>query len=118
MSEELELEPLNPNTQQAIHMPPALVEAVQESPELLTQLTRGQLAVVQDRMVQKVLGDPTASVSALVTVHKALSDNAQLKKTEAGTGAAGAQVVINFIRSAGKETLTIDNETGKAIASD
>jgi hypothetical protein len=118
VSEELGLETLNPNTQQAINLPPALVEAVQENPELLTQLTRGQLAVVQDRMVQRVLGDPAASVSALATVHKALSDNAQLKKNDATAAGGGTQVVINFIRSAGKETLTIDNATGKPIASD
>ena len=117
MSEELD-ESLNPNTQQAISLPPALVEAVQENPELLTQLTRGQLAVVQDRMVQKVLGDPQASVGALATVHKALSDNAQLKKNDAAATAAGTQVVINFIRAPGKETVTIDNATGKVLAPD
>lgn len=100
MSEELE-EKLNPNTQQAISLPPALVEAVQENPELLTELTRGQLAVVQDRMVQRVLGDPGASITALATVHKALSENAQLKKAEAAVGGvSGTQVVINFIREA------------------
>jgi hypothetical protein len=113
MSEEVE--PLNPNTQQAISLPPALVEAVQENPELLTELTRGQLAVVQDRMVQKVLGDPAASVAMLTAVHKALSDNAQLKPQAGAVGGGGAQVVINFIRAPGKETVTIENATGKPV---
>lgn len=115
MSEELE-EQLNPNTEQAISLPPALVEAVQENPELLTELTRGQLAVVQDRMVQRVLKDPQASIAQLATVHKALSDNAHLKKAETVGPTGGTQVVINFIREArSNEKVVIQGETPPAL---
>jgi hypothetical protein len=112
MSEELKL-PLNPNTKQAIALPPALVEAVQEDPELLVSLTRGQLAVVQDRMVQKVIGDPEASVAQLATVHKALSDNAQLKQ-QTGVTAGGQQLIVNFIVGGKKESLIVEG-TAKQV---
>lgn len=93
----VELEELPPATQHHIALSPALVEAAQEDPDLLVQLTRGQLAVVQDRMVRRVLGDPDVSVGALATVHKALSENAQLKNQAAVAANAGAGVTINFI---------------------
>lgn len=95
-------------------MPPALVEAAQEDPEVLTKLTRGQLAVIQDRMVRRVLADQDVSVGALVSVHDALAKNARLKP-EATAASAGGQVVINFIVGGKKEQLTIDNATGQPV---
>lgn len=108
---------LDPAVDAHISMPPALVEAVQEDPELLAKLTRGQLAVVQDRMVRNVLGNPDTTIGQLATVHKALSDNAQLKPAPGqGGAAAGTQLVINFIVGGKKEQLTIDNDTGQPDA--
>lgn len=104
-----ELEELPPATQHHIAMAPALVEAAQEDPEVLTKLTRGQLAVVQDRMVRKVLGDSEATIGQLATVHKALSDNAQLKQAAAAVGGAGG-VTINFVFGKKKESLVIEGE--------
>lgn len=117
MSEELtELPPeqLDPATEAHIHMPPALVQAAQDDPEVLVKLTRGQLAVVQDRMVQKVLTEADTSLSALATVHERLSRNAKIEKADV-VGGAGAAVVVNFIVGGKKEVLTIDNETGKPL---
>ncbi len=118
MNEELsanlpaELEQLDSATDSHIAMPPALVQGAQEDPELLVQLTRGQLAVIQDRMVRRVLGDPEATVGALATVHKALSENAQLKPGQGVRGAAGdgVGVVINFIIGSEKKSLTIEGQ--------
>lgn len=104
-----ELEELSPATQHHIAMPPALVEAAQEDPEVLTKLTRGQLAVVQDRMVRRVLGDPDATVTQLAAVHKALSDNAQMKQAVTAAGAGGG-VTINFVFGKKRELLTIEGQ--------
>lgn len=109
----VELEELPPATKDHITLEPALVEAAQEDPEVLVGLTRGQLAVVQDRMVRKVLGDRDATVTALATVHRALSENAQLKPQPGVHAGSGGQVVINFIVGGKKEPLVIDGATGK-----
>lgn len=106
---------LPPAVEAHIAMPPALVEAVQEDPELLVQLTRGQLAVVQDRMVSRVMKDPDATIGQLASVHEQLSKNARLKPEAGASSNSAAQVVINFIRAPGKDTLTIDNATGKPV---
>lgn len=111
---ELPTETLDLATESHIHMPPALVQAAQEDPEVLVKLTRGQLAVVQDRMVQKVLTEADTSLSALATVHERLSRNAKIDKADAIVG-GGAAVVVNFIVGGKKEVLTIDNETGKPL---
>ena len=112
---ELPVTQLDPATKQHLALPPALVEAVQDDPELLVQLTRGQLAVIQDKMVQKVISDPDVSVGALATVHERLSKNARMEKGEIVAGGGGAAVVINFVVGGKKETLTIDNTTGKPV---
>lgn len=107
----VELEELDPTVDRYIALPPALVEGAQDDPELLTKLTRGQLAVVQDRMVRRVLGDPEATVGALAAVHKALSENAQLKPAQGARAPGdGAGVVINFIVGGEKKTLTIEGQ--------
>ena len=94
-----------------INMPPALVEACQKDPELLTELTRGQLAVVQDRMVQMALSNPEVTLSQLAAVHDALTKNAQLKKAEAGAGVmAGQKVVVNFIFDRNNEKVVVEGE--------
>lgn len=94
----------------AIAMAPALVEAVQEDPELLAKLSRGQLAVVQDRMVRRVLGNPDSTIAQLAQVHSALSTNAQLKPAAGTMVGGGNQVIINFIRAPGKETVVVEGQ--------
>lgn len=107
-----ELEQLPEATRHHIAMEPALVEAVQENPELLAQLTRGQLAVVQDRLVTRVLNNPDSSIAQLAQVHAALSSNAQLKPAAGASAGGSAQVVINFMIGGKKEPLVIDGQTG------
>ena len=101
MSTEAKLAPIN--------MPPALVEACQQDPELLTQLTRGQLAVVQDRMVQMALSSSEVTLGQLAAVHDALTKNAQLKKTEA-SGPSGQSITINFIRESRNEKVVVEGQ--------
>lgn len=98
----LEPIPLPPALNAAIAMPPALVEAIEKDPELLVELTRGQLAIVQDRLVRKALGDPEVTLSQLAAVHEALTKNANLKGSQAGVAGAGPQVTINILRAPGK----------------
>lgn len=101
--------PLNPALDKAIAMPPALVEAIEKDPELLVQLTRGQLAIVQDRLVRRALTDPQITIAQLAAVHEALAKQASLKGGQQPlAGAGGPQVVINFIRAPGKAPVTIE----------
>lgn len=105
---------LNPAVEQQLQIAPALVEAVREDPELLTQVTRAQLAVVQDRLVKKVLSDPDASVAQLAAVHERLAKGAKTETKEQG-GPKTASVVINFIRGGGREGVTIEG-TATAVS--
>lgn len=103
-------QPLTPAMAEAIKMPPALVQAIQEDPELLVELTRGQLALVQDRMIRKALADPEISLAQLAVVHERLSKNARLEPKEGapGAGAGAPKVVINIIRGSGRPGVTIE----------
>ncbi len=80
----------------AVALSPAFVTEVQDDPELLVRLTRGQLAIVQDRMVRKLLGNPDASSAQFAVVHEALSKNAKITKSEGATSGQGFSVVINL----------------------
>lgn len=100
-----------------INMPPALVEACQKDPELLTELTRGQLAVVQDRMVQMALSSNEVTLSQLAAVHDALTKNAQLKGN-AAAGPSGQSITINFIRESRNEKVVVEGQAVQLPAPD
>ncbi len=92
-----------------IEVPPQLIEACQNDPELLTMLARGQLALVQHRMVHKILNNPDVSVGQFVAVHERLAKIAKVEgpdKSAQGAG-PGFSVVIN-LGDAGPATKTID----------
>lgn len=110
MAEEGKLQ-IPPAVDKHVSVPPQLVEAVQEDPELLVKLTRSQMAVVQDRMVRRVLEDADVSLSALAAVHERLSKGARIEAKEQAQGAGGAQVVINFHRHSGRDTVTIEGSS-------
>lgn len=106
---------LKPAEAKAISMPPALVEEIQGTPELLQALARGQLALIQDRMVRKVLSDPNATVGAYAQVHDALAKIAFGRgggaASGAGEGAGKPGVQINIIRAARRgDAITIEGE--------
>jgi uncharacterized protein YlzI (FlbEa/FlbD family) len=108
-----EIAPLTPAEEHNLTLHPAAIEQATENPEVLIQMTRAQLAIVQDRMVRKVLGDASSSVTQLAVVHERLSKNAELApKGPTGGPGAGAQVVINFVRGAGKEKVVIEAAPG------
>lgn len=98
---------------QTVALHPAIVEDVAVNPEKLVELTRSQLAIVQDRMVRKILTDPQATIGQFANVHERLSKNANLTPQQAVGGSA--QVVINFIR-AGKEPVTIEAQAQRIEA--
>lgn len=104
---------LNPAEAKPLELAPALIEAVQEDPELLVHITRSQLAVVQDRMVKKLLENKDASMAQYAAVHEQLSKNARIKEAPAGAGgqSGGTQVVINFIRAPGHEKVVIEGQS-------
>lgn len=126
MSTEKKPDPLPPATvplpvalDKTIAMPPALVEAIEKDPDLLVALTRGQLAIVQDRLVRKALTDPEISLGQLAMVHEALTKNAALKNPQPSPiagGAGGAKVVINIMRAPGREAVTIESGEHKVVA--
>lgn len=95
-------------------VPPQLVEAVQEDPELLVQLTRSQLVVVQDKMVRAILDDNKATVAQMAVVHERLSKNARIENKEGQQGNAGTQIVINFHRHSGRETVVVEGQATNA----
>jgi len=105
-------DPTPPAKLAPINMHPALVEACQKDPELLTELTRGQLAVVQDKMVQMALSNSEITLSQLAAVHDALTKNANLKKGDAaGVGiGAGQPLVVNFIFDRNNEKVVVEGE--------
>lgn len=84
-------------TEKALEVPPALVQAVQEDPSILVELSRSQLLVVQDLMVRRLIDTPDASISAHAAVHEAIRKNAQMdpKGGDAQKG-TGFSVVINL----------------------
>jgi hypothetical protein len=88
--------PLTPAEAQHTALHPALVEAARDDPDLLVKISRAQLAVVQDRMVNKLLDNPEASAAQYALVHERLSKNAQLEpKNGAGQQGTGFSIVIN-----------------------
>lgn len=99
----------------AISLPPALVEMVQGSPDLLVQLARGQLALVQDRMVRRVLQDPQATSQQFAQVHDALAKVAFGKGGAGGGGegvSRGPQFQINILRAPKRgDGVTIDAQS-------
>lgn len=103
---------INPALAAAISMPPALVQALEKDPELLVELTRGQLAIVQQRLVQKALTDPEITLGQLATVHEALVKNAHLKGNQQGQGMpVGAQIIVNFIVGGENKPLVIEGQS-------
>lgn len=100
----------NPVAMAHVAVPPALIEEVQQNPDALVEITRGQLALVQDRMVRKVLADGSASIAQLAVVHERLSKNAGFESKERGGGGKPPQVVINFIRDGERAPVTITAE--------
>jgi hypothetical protein len=98
-----------------IAVPPALVEAVQNDPEVLAKLSRAQLMMVQDKLTRQYLESPDALISHGTAVAEALRKTANLDPKEARSGIAGASVVFNFNVSkppaaidVTKEGITID----------
>jgi hypothetical protein len=63
-------------------LPPAMLEAIREDPEVLVGLSRVQLAMVNDRMVKKLMSTPDPSHSQFTAVSE------QLRKTATMTGAS------------------------------
>lgn len=98
-----------------LSLPPALVEAVQDDPELAVGLARSQLLLVQDKMVQKLLDDPEATVSQYAVVHERLQKTARIEPEKNQGGGSGNQITINFIRSDGREKVVIDAGSTPAI---
>jgi hypothetical protein len=112
---DMPLEPVADAALAKVQLPPALVEMIQDDPELLVKFSRGQLAIVQQRMVQMLLGNKDATVAAYVQVHERLSKNARIEPKEGVTGGA-QQVVINIIRGGGRAPVTIEGDAVKVDA--
>lgn len=110
------LEPVSPAAAQKIAISPQLVELCQKNPEILVELARGQLAIVQDRLVRMAIANPEATVSQLAAVHEQLSKIARVGGKEQGVGGGQQQVVINIIRGAGKEKVVIEGEATRVEA--
>jgi hypothetical protein len=111
------LAPPAPAALDHIKVPPQLVEACQGDPELLVALARGQLALVQDRLVRKVLNDPEASVGQMAAVHERLSKIARVENAGQQSN-AGQQVTINIIRGEGRPAVTIEGTAQKVVTPD
>lgn len=94
----------------AVALSPKLVELCQDDPELLQRLARGQLAIVQDRLVRKVLNNPDVTPAQLAIVHERLSKISRVEGTPPAAGGAGQQVTINIIRAPGKDQVVIEGE--------
>jgi hypothetical protein len=94
MSDDFEL-PLA--TKKSLAIPPALVEAVQEDPSLIAQISRSQLLVVQDMMVRKLMSNPDVTPAQLAAAHERLTKTAQLDPKDAENGrGTGFSIVINL----------------------
>jgi hypothetical protein len=104
--------PLPPSVAELAHiaMPPALIDAAREDPDIIVQAARAQAMLVQDRMVQKLIHNPEASIGQYVAVHERLTKTAKIDAAQPAQS-AGQQVVINIIRMAqGKESVTIEGQ--------
>lgn len=78
-------------------LPPAVLEAISDDPEILMQLSRVQLAVVNDRMVKKLLATPDPSHAQYTAVSEQLRKTATLQSNANGTAGTGfsVNIVIN-----------------------
>jgi len=108
----MDMKPVDPTSLQHVSLPPALVQQCQDDPEALVKLSRGQLAIVQDRMVRMVLGNPEATVGQYAAVHERLSKNSRIETVQPAAG-GGQQVVINIIRGEGRPAVTIEGQSTK-----
>jgi hypothetical protein len=113
--------PMAPSVAELAHiaMPPALIDAAREDPDVIVQLARGQTMLVQDRMVRKLLENPEASIGQYVAVHERLTKTAKIDTAQPAQGGNGNQVVINIVRMApGKEKVTIEGQAQRVEASE
>lgn len=93
----------------AITLPPELVTQCKEDPQVLVEMTRGQLAIVQDRMVTKLLTSGEATLAQYAQVHERLSKNAGVEPKQFGGSGAGFSIVLNVGPQPSKtEAATID----------
>jgi hypothetical protein len=80
-----------------LSLPPAMLEAIGEDPEVLVSLSRVQLAMVNDRMVKKLMANPDPSPNQFTAVSEQLRKTATLTGANAevkGTGFS-VNIVIN-----------------------
>ncbi len=103
--------PENPALARLLNLPPAALEEISENPDALSQLSRVQLALVQEKLTRQYLDNPEASVAQGTAVHEALRKVSNLEGANAKpTGGAGPSVVFNFnVAKPPAVTVTDDN---------
>lgn len=112
MAEEIATTPQHAIDQLTLKLAPADIEALQDDPDALAQLSRAQLALVQTTMVHKLLVNPDSTPSQFAQVHERLTKTAKLEGKE-GANTGGTKLVINFIRAGDKESITIDGSAAE-----
>lgn len=108
---------ITPTHEHYIDVPPQLVDAVREDPEVLAQLSRAQLLLVQHKLTRQYLYSDSATVAQGTAVAEVLRKTAALDPKETRGGPTGASVVFNF--NVAKPPAQIDvTETGVTIDAD
>lgn len=88
---------ITPTHEHYIDVPPQLVDAVREDPEVLAQLSRAQLLLVQHKLAKKFLYDDNATVAQGTAVAEVLRKTANLEpKGGAGGAGSGFSITINI----------------------
>lgn len=89
---------ITPTHEHYIDVPPQLVDAVREDPEVLAQLSRAQLLLVQHKLTRQYLYSDSATVAQGTAVAEVLRKTANLEpKGGAGGGAgSGFSITINI----------------------
>lgn len=93
-----------------VAVPPQLVDAVRTDPELLAQLSRAQLMLVQDKLTRDYLKNVEAPVSQGVAVADVIRKTANLEpKQGTGPGAGnGFSITINLPAVGQAQATTIE----------
>ncbi len=90
-------DPIDPVAGRHIAVPPQLVEAVQTDPEVLAQLSRAQLILVQDKLTRQYLRSGDASIAQGTAVAEILRKTANLEpKQTTSQGGNGFSITINI----------------------
>lgn len=91
-----------------------LVDAVREDPEVLVQLSRAQLTLVQDKLTRQYLNASDPTIAQGTAVAEALRKTANLDPKQAAGGSGGG-FSINIVIPGSDKSVTVEGTAEKIV---